>query len=91
MFKVESVSGEPIAFVVNNGPQPTFGMVNPSEVTSDVAGATERYVEQLSRNRQYGQGWLRRTGLHQQGHVDDQGDPLIRRLRPTSYRGAVSP
>jgi neutral ceramidase len=46
VFKVESDSGEPIAFVVNNGPQPTFGMVNPSEVTSDVAGATERYVEQ---------------------------------------------
>jgi hypothetical protein len=43
-FKVESVSGEPIAFVVNNGPQPTFGLVNPSEITSDVAGATERYV-----------------------------------------------
>jgi neutral ceramidase len=46
VFKVESVSGEPIAFIVNNGPQPTFGMVNPSEVTSDVAGAAERYVEQ---------------------------------------------
>ena len=46
VFKVESVSGEPIAFVINNGPQPTFGMVNPSEVTSDVSGATERYVEQ---------------------------------------------
>ncbi len=46
VFKVESLSGEPIAFVVNNGPYSMMGGVDRSVVTGGLPGATERYVEQ---------------------------------------------
>lgn len=46
VFKVESLSGQPIAMLINSGLEPVLAQVKESEVSADVAGATERYVEQ---------------------------------------------
>jgi hypothetical protein len=46
VFKVETLSGQPIAMLINSGLEPVLAQVLESEVSADVAGATERYVEQ---------------------------------------------
>ena len=45
VFKVETLSGEPIAFLINSGLEPVMIAPLSGEVSADVAGATERYVE----------------------------------------------
>jgi hypothetical protein len=46
VFKVESLAGQPIAMLINSGLEPVIAQAVESEVSADVAGATERYVEQ---------------------------------------------
>lgn len=45
VFKVESTAGEPIAFLINSGMEPVITQAAASEVSADLAGAVERYVE----------------------------------------------
>ena len=45
VFKVETLAGQPIAILINSGLEPVIAQVRESEVSADVAGATERYVE----------------------------------------------
>ena len=46
VFKVESLTGEPIAFLINAGLEPVMIAPLSGEVSADVAGVTERYIEQ---------------------------------------------
>jgi hypothetical protein len=46
VLKVESTGGQPIALVFNAPVEPVIDLVRPSEVSSDVSGAAERYIEQ---------------------------------------------
>ena len=47
VFKVESTAGEPIALLVNGGPEPVMaGNSMKAMISADVAGVVERYVEQ---------------------------------------------
>jgi hypothetical protein len=46
VLKVESENGEPIALLINNGPEPVMGMMINNRIDPDVAGIAERYVEQ---------------------------------------------
>jgi hypothetical protein len=45
VLKVESMNGDPIAFLINAGLEPVI-IQGPTEVSADVAGVVERYVEQ---------------------------------------------
>ena len=45
VFKVETLSGEPIAFLINSGLEPVMIAPLSGEVSADVAGVTERYIE----------------------------------------------
>jgi hypothetical protein len=46
VLRVDSLAGEPIAFVFNSGEEPLVSLASPSQITGDVAGAAERYIEQ---------------------------------------------
>jgi hypothetical protein len=46
VFKVESLTGEPIAMLINAGLEPVIAQAVESEISGDVAGVAERYVEQ---------------------------------------------
>ena len=46
VFKVESLSGQPIAFLINSGMEPVITQAAAAQVSADLAGAVERYVEQ---------------------------------------------
>jgi hypothetical protein len=46
VFKVESLTGQPIAFLINSGMEPVITQAAASEISADLAGAVERYVEQ---------------------------------------------
>jgi hypothetical protein len=46
VLKIETLSGDPIAFLVNSSLEPVLAMASPSEINPDVAGVAERYVEQ---------------------------------------------
>jgi neutral ceramidase len=46
VFKVESLTGQPIAFLINSGLEPVIAQAVTEEISADVAGAAERYVEQ---------------------------------------------
>jgi hypothetical protein len=46
VFKFETLSGEPIAFVLNYGIEPVVSMASPTEISGDVPGATSRYIEE---------------------------------------------
>jgi hypothetical protein len=46
VFKVETLAGEPIAMLINAGLEPVIAQAVESEISGDVAGAAERYVEQ---------------------------------------------
>jgi hypothetical protein len=45
VLKFETLSGEPIAFVLNYGIEPVVAMASPTEISGDVPGATSRYIE----------------------------------------------
>ena len=45
VFKVETLAGEPIAFLINSGLEPVMIAPLSGEVSADVAGVTERYIE----------------------------------------------
>ena len=45
VFKVESLSGEPIAFLINSGLEPVMIAPLSGEVSADVAGVAERHIE----------------------------------------------
>lgn len=46
VLKIEGMDGDPIALIVNNGPEPIMTIGLSAEVSADVAGVMERYVEQ---------------------------------------------
>jgi len=46
VFKFETLSGEPIAFVLNYGIEPVVAMATRTEISGDVPGATSRYIEE---------------------------------------------
>jgi hypothetical protein len=46
VLKVESAAGQPLAFVFNAPVEPVVDQVLPAEISSDVSGAAERYIEQ---------------------------------------------
>jgi hypothetical protein len=46
VLEIENLSGEPIAFLFNSGLEPLIGLTRTFVISSDVAGATERYIEQ---------------------------------------------
>ncbi len=46
VFKFETLSGEPIAFMLNYGIEPVVAMAAPTQVSGDVPGAAARYIEQ---------------------------------------------
>ena len=46
VFKFETLSGEPIAFVLNYGIEPVVAMATRSEISGDVPGAASRYIEE---------------------------------------------
>ncbi len=46
VFKFETLSGEPIALLLNYGIEPVVGMPAASEISGDVPGAASRYIEE---------------------------------------------
>jgi Neutral/alkaline non-lysosomal ceramidase, N-terminal len=46
VLKFESLSGEPIALLLNYGIEPVVGMPAASEISGDVPGAASRYIEE---------------------------------------------
>jgi hypothetical protein len=46
VFKVATLTGEPIAFLINSGLEPVVVQPLSGWISADVAGATERYLEQ---------------------------------------------
>ncbi|MCS0631159.1 hypothetical protein NX786_17640 [Telluria mixta] len=48
VLKVETLSGEPLALLLNYGIEPVVDEAQPDEISGDVPGAAARYVEQAS-------------------------------------------
>jgi neutral ceramidase len=48
VFKVETVSGEPLALLLNYGIEPVVNEAQPNEISGDVPGAAARYIEEAS-------------------------------------------
>jgi hypothetical protein len=46
VFKFETLSGEPLAFLLNYGIEPVVNIALKSEISGDVPGATARYIEE---------------------------------------------
>jgi neutral ceramidase len=46
VFKVETLDGQPIAMLINSGLEPLVAQAVEGEISGDVAGVAERYVEQ---------------------------------------------
>jgi hypothetical protein len=48
VYKFESLSGEPVALLLNYGIEPVVNEAQPNEISGDVPGAAARYVEEAT-------------------------------------------